>query len=114
MVSSLRVSMKMNSDTSASFSGYSIRKLSDNSSLDLDELKLRLRSVPDAALLKPLGIAAVALGPNALDQLPELAARFSRGAIAVLTDSVPKRRGNADLLSAVEQRLEGMAGIRHA
>lgn len=104
----------MNSDTGASFSGYSIRKLSDNSTLDLPELKLRLRSAPDAALLKPLGIEAVALGPNALDQLPLLAARFGGGATAVLTDSVPKRRGNTDLLSAVEQRLEGVGEIRHA
>src|SRR6202795_4671437 len=118
MVSSLRVSMKMNSDTSASFSGYSIGKLSDNSSLDLAELKLRLRFAPDAALLKPLGIEAVALGPNALDQLPELAARFAasrgRGLIAVLRDSVAKRRGNIDLMSAVEQRLEGVGEIRDA
>src|ERR1700693_4190464 len=118
MVSSLRVSMKMNSDTSASFSRYSIRKLSDNSSLDLADLKLRLRSAPDAALLKPLGIEAVALGSNALDQLPELAARFAassgRGPIAVLTDSVAKGRGNTDLMSAVEQRLEGVREIRHA
>lgn len=104
----------MNSDTGASFSGYSIRKLSDNSPLDLAELKLRLRSAPDAALLKPLGIEAVALGSNALDQLPELAARFSHGAMAVLTDSVLKSRGNADLLSAVEQRLTGEREIRHA
>ena len=108
----------MNSDTSASFSGYSIGKLSDNSSLDLAELKLRLRSAPDAALLKPLGIEAVALGPNALDQLPELAARFAasrgRGLIAVLRDSVAKRRGNIDLMSAVEQRLEGVGEIRDA
>jgi glycerol-1-phosphate dehydrogenase [NAD(P)+] len=118
MVWSLRVSMKMNSDTSASFSGYSIHKLSDNSSLDLAELKLRLRSAPDAALLKPLGIEAVALGSNAIDQLPELAARFTassgRGAIALLTDSVPKRRGNTDLEWAVEQRLGGGREILHA
>ncbi len=108
----------MNSDTSASFSSYSICKLSDNSWLDLAELKLRLRSAPDAALLKPLGIEAVALGSNALDRLPELAARFAassgRGPVAVLTDSVPKRRGNTDLKSAVEQRLDGWREIRHA
>jgi glycerol-1-phosphate dehydrogenase [NAD(P)+] len=114
MVWSLRVSMKMNSDTGASFSGYSIRKLSDNSSLDLAELKLRLRSAPDAALLKPLGIEALALGSNALDQLPELAARFGSGPTALLTDSVPKRRGNTDLLSVVEQRLKGVREIRRA
>jgi glycerol-1-phosphate dehydrogenase [NAD(P)+] len=118
MVSSLRVSMKMNSDTGDSFSGYSIRKLSDNSSLDLAELKLRLRSAPDAALLKPLGIEALAIGSNALDQLPELAARFAvssgRGAIALLMDAVPKRRGNTDLTSGVVQRLEGVREIRHA
>src|SRR5258708_14364192 len=93
--------MKMNSDTSASFSGYSIRKLSDNSPLDLAELKLRLRSAPDAALLKPLAIEALPLGQGALHQLPELAARFpsagGRGAIAALTDSVPKRPGQPTL-----------------
>ena len=48
-----------------------MRKLSDNSALDLAELKVRLRSAPDSALLKPLGIEAVALGSNALDRLPE-------------------------------------------
>ncbi len=108
----------MNSDTSASFSGYSIGKLSDNSSLDLAELKLRLRSAPDAAQLKPLGIEAVALGSCALDQLAELAARFAAtgggGPIAVLTDLVAKRRGDTDLMSAVEQRLEGVREIRRA
>lgn len=108
----------MNSDTRASFSGYSIHKLSDNSAFDLAELKLRLRSAPDAALLKPLGIEAVALGPRALDQLPELAARFAasggRGAIALLADSVPKRRGNIDLTSSVLERLEGVREIRRA
>jgi glycerol-1-phosphate dehydrogenase [NAD(P)+] len=116
MVSSLRVSMKMNSDTGQS--GYSISKLSDNSSLDLAELKLLLGSAPDAALLKPLGIEAVALGANALDRLPELAARFAasggRGPIAVLTDSVAKSRGNTDLMSAVEERLHGVREVRHA
>src|SRR6266851_9617311 len=118
MVWSLRVSMKMNSDTGDSFSGYSIRKLSDNSSLDLAELKLLLRSAPDAALLKPLGIEAIAIGSNALDRLPELAARFAassgRGAIALLTDAVSKRRGNTDLTSDAVQRLEGVREIRHA
>jgi glycerol-1-phosphate dehydrogenase [NAD(P)+] len=106
--------MKMNSDI---LCGYSIRKLSDNSSLDLAELKLRLRSAPDAALLKPLGIEAIALGSNALDQLPELAARFAaggRGPIAVLTDSVAKRRGSTDLMSAVEERLRDVREIRQA
>lgn len=92
--------------------------MSDNSALDLAELKRRLRSAPDAALLKPLGIKAVALGSNALDQLPKLAARFvpsrGRGSIAVLADSVPKRRGTTDLMSAVEQRLEGVQEIRNA
>ena len=88
--------------------------MSDNSTLDLTELKLSLRSAPDAALLKPLGIEALALGPNALNQLPELAARFGRGPTTVLTDSVPKRRGITDLLSVVEQRLEGVGEIRLA
>src|SRR5260370_8701536 len=105
MVWSLRVSMKMNSDTSASFSSYSIRKLSDNSPLDLAELKLRLRSAPDAALLKPLGIEALALGQGALDQLPELAARFApaggRGAIPVLTAPAPMRPAHATPTSPV-------------
>jgi glycerol-1-phosphate dehydrogenase [NAD(P)+] len=88
--------------------------LSDN--FDLAALKRRLRSAPDAALLKPLGIEAVALGSNALDRLPDLAARFAsaRGPIALLTDSVPKRRGAADLLSAVHERLEGRGEIRPA
>ena len=95
-----------------------MRKLSDNSALDLAELKVRLRSAPDSALLKPLGIEAVALGSNALDRLPELAARFTAaggdGPIAVVTDSVAKRRSNTDLMSAVEQRLDGVRQIRHA
>src|SRR4030088_3199282 len=95
-----------------------MRKLSDNSALDLAELKVRLRSAPDSALLKPLGIEAVALGSNALDRLPELAARFTAaggdGPIAVVTDSVAKRRSNTELMSAVEQRLDGVRQIRHA
>jgi glycerol-1-phosphate dehydrogenase [NAD(P)+] len=92
--------------------------LSDNSPLDLAELKLRLRSAPDSALLKPLGIQAVALGANALDQLPELAAAFATagggGPIAVLADSVAKRRGDTDLMSAVDELLHGVGEIRHA
>ena len=88
--------------------------MSDN--FDLAALKLRLRSAPDAALLKPLGIEAVALGSNALDRLPELVATFtpSRGPVAVLTDSVPKRRLSADLLSAIRERLEGSRDVRLA
>jgi glycerol-1-phosphate dehydrogenase [NAD(P)+] len=88
--------------------------LSDN--FDLAELKLRLRSAPDAALLKPLGIEAVALGSNALEALPDLAAKFAsaHGPIALLTDSVPKRRGRTDLMSAVEERLKGVREVRPA
>lgn len=88
--------------------------MSDN--FDLAALKVRLRSAPDAALLKPLGIEAVALGSNALDRLPELATRFApgRGLVAVLTDSVPKRRQAADLLATVCDRLEGRHDVRLA
>ena len=100
----------MNSDISS----YSIRKLSDN--FDLGELKLRLRSAPDAALLKPLGIEAVAIGSNALDHLPAMASRFASGPgpIAVLTDAVTKRRGEADLMPAVEERLRDVRPVRPA
>lgn len=88
--------------------------MSDN--FELAALKLRLRSAPDAALLKPLGIEAVELGSNALDRLPELAARFAaaRGPIALLTDSVPKRRETTDLLSAIDERLAGRLEFRLA
>lgn len=88
--------------------------MSDN--FDLAALKLRLRSAPDAALLKPLGIEAVELGSNALDRLPDLTARFAsaRGPIALLSDSVPKHRETADLLSAVYERLEGRHEVRPA
>jgi glycerol-1-phosphate dehydrogenase [NAD(P)+] len=95
-----------------------MRKLSDNLVLDLAALKVRLRSAPDSELLKPLGIEAVALGSNALDQLRELAVKFtasgSGGPIAVLTDSVAKRRASTDLVSAVEERLVGVSQVRHA
>jgi glycerol-1-phosphate dehydrogenase [NAD(P)+] len=102
--------MKMNSD----ICGYSIRKLSDN--FDLAGLKTRLGSAPDSALLKPLGLQAVALGSGALDQLTEMASRFatSQGPIAVLTDSVPKRRGDGDLMAAVEERLTRARQVRLA
>lgn len=88
--------------------------MSDN--FDLAALKLRLRSAPDAALLKSLEIEAVALGSNALDRLPEMAARFAsgRGPVTVLTDTVPKRRETADLLAAVCERLEGRHEVRLA
>lgn len=95
-----------------------MRKLSDNLALDLGALKVSLQSAPDSALLKPLGIEAVALGSNALDQLRELAARFTAsgggGPIAVLTDAVAKRRADTDVMSAVEERLVGVRQIRHA
>jgi glycerol-1-phosphate dehydrogenase [NAD(P)+] len=102
--------MKMNSDTC----GYSIRKLSDN--FDLAKLKVRLGSAPDSALLKPLGIQAVAMGSGALDHLAEMASRFASGPgpIAVLTDAVPKRRGDGDLMSVVEERLSEVAQVRRA
>ncbi len=88
--------------------------MSDN--FDLAELKVRLSSAPDSALLKPLGIQAIALGSNALDRLPELVARFasSRAPVALLSDSVAKRRGNEDLMSAVEERLAGLGAVRRA
>jgi glycerol-1-phosphate dehydrogenase [NAD(P)+] len=89
--------------------------LSDNL-LDLAVLKASLRSAPDAARLKPLGIEAVAVGPGALDQLPDMASRFVSGSgpIAVLTDSIPKRRNGSDVVQAVEARLKDVRQVRQA
>ncbi len=89
--------------------------MSDNS-LDLAALKDRLRSAPDAARLRPLGLEEVALGPRALDRLSDMASRFTSGSgpIAVLTDSVPKRRGDSDLMPAVEARLKDVRHVRLA
>ena len=52
------------------------------------------------------------LGEDALDELPTLVAHHERGGLAILTDSVSKRRGDADLLSEVENRLVRLASRR--
>ena len=61
--------------------------------LDLDRLAVELGA--------PIGLRTVALGPNALDALTGLV----DGPVAVLTDGVPKRRANLEVLDEVERRL---------
>ncbi len=66
--------------------------------LDLAQLAAELRA--------PIGLRAVVLGTDALDDLTGLVP--ARASVAVLTDGVAKRRGERDLLPEVEQRLPGL------
>ena len=60
-----------------------------------------------AELQAPIGLRAVVLGTDALDDLTGLVP--AGASVAVLTDGVAKRRGERDLLQEVERRLRGPA-----
>ncbi len=82
--------------------------------LDMAELSKRLSEAPDSSALRPVGIRAAAIGPNALDELPSLAASLlpsHASGIALLTDAVPKQREGSELLPLIEQYLARLGDV---
>ena len=80
------------------------------------ELSQELRSGRDSGALRPIGIKAIALGRNALDDLPGMALSLMpknpHGSIAMLMDPIPKRRAGIDLVSLIERNLAAVGEPR--
>ena len=80
------------------------------------ELSQELRSGRDSGALRPIGIKAIALGRNALDDLPGMALSLmpknAHGSIAMLMDPIPKRRAGIDLVSLIERNLAAVGEPR--
>jgi glycerol-1-phosphate dehydrogenase [NAD(P)+] len=82
---------------------------------DLDGLRTRLASAPDAQRLAPLGLDQLALGDAALDELPAIVARLrgdADGPVAVLGDGVEIRRGATALKPYVAELLGARMDVR--
>ncbi len=72
---------------------------------DLAGLRARLDATPGPAR-RPIGLQRVRISPDALDHLvAEVAAIRTPGAVVILEDETPMRRGGADLKDLVEERL---------
>jgi glycerol-1-phosphate dehydrogenase [NAD(P)+] len=83
--------------------------------LDLDGLRSTLSRAPDAALLQPIGLSQVHIGPDALAQLPAIVANLRRpGEVLLMMDATPMRRANADLKALVEAQLSECLPVRVA
>jgi glycerol-1-phosphate dehydrogenase [NAD(P)+] len=84
---------------------------------DLDALRRRLATAPDAAAFQPLGLRTVVFGSGALERLPDVVASLvaaggTAGRVAVLSDQTPKRYRSADLLATVTDALTARFAVR--
>jgi glycerol-1-phosphate dehydrogenase [NAD(P)+] len=81
---------------------------------DLDAVRHAVGLDETSTSLRDIGMAAIVIGPDALDDLPRLVAAVRRsGPIVVVVDRQPMRRGTADLKELVAARLaEVDPGIR--
>jgi glycerol-1-phosphate dehydrogenase [NAD(P)+] len=73
---------------------------------DLEGLAARIHAADPEGRLHPIGMRAIRIGPDALDDVPGLVTALARpGAVVVLVDPTPIRRGSADLKTLVLERL---------
>ena len=84
---------------------------------DLEALRRRLATAPEAARLERLGLQTVVLGDDALAALPRIvtelvATRGLRGPVAILSDTTPKRYRATDLLGFVTEILAARSAVR--
>jgi glycerol-1-phosphate dehydrogenase [NAD(P)+] len=84
---------------------------------DLEALRRRLATAPEAARLEPLGLQTVVLGDDALAALPRIVAELAagrglRGPVAILSDTTPKRYRATDLLGFVTETLAARSAVR--
>jgi glycerol-1-phosphate dehydrogenase [NAD(P)+] len=71
---------------------------------DLGELRALLRTSPDAASLRPIGVREVVRGEGALRLLPDILRRLGcadESAVTVISDRMPKRYADDDVLDVV-------------
>ena len=84
---------------------------------DLEALRGRLDTAPDAAILKPVGLEAVVLGDGALEALPDVisglvGSSHRSGPVAIVSDLTPKRYRSGDLLEFVTKSVASRHGVR--
>lgn len=86
-------------------------------SVDLDELRARIRRADPDGRLHPIGMSAIRIGPDAIAELPAVVRGVAAsGPVVVLVDPTPIRRRGSDLKSSVVDEL-GRAlggGVRRA
>jgi glycerol-1-phosphate dehydrogenase [NAD(P)+] len=74
---------------------------------DLDSVRRAVGLDSPASRLHPVAMSRIVVGRDALAELPGIVAGLrGAGPVAVVTDAVPMRRGDADLKSTVETYLE--------
>jgi glycerol-1-phosphate dehydrogenase [NAD(P)+] len=80
---------------------------------DLEALGALLREADPGGRLRPVGMRVVRIGPDALDEVPQIVASLrAPGPIAVITDSTPMRRGPDDLKPMLVSRLGRVSDTR--
>jgi glycerol-1-phosphate dehydrogenase [NAD(P)+] len=81
---------------------------------DLDAVRRAVGLDERSSPLHDIGMDRIVIGPDALDELPGLVAGLRRpGAIALVVDDVPMRRGADDLKALVASRLAAVdPGVR--
>ncbi len=76
-----------------------------SAAVDIAAIRRRLDSAGRSEQLRPVGLGAVHLGPNALEMLPAEVARLTTRAggadVVLLSDATPKTRDGADAADAV-------------
>lgn len=82
---------------------------------DLDAIHALLRDADPAGRLHPVGMRAIRIGQNALDDVASLVLSLGLpGPVVVLTDRTPMRRGPDDLKALVVERLAEAGEVRWA
>lgn len=80
---------------------------------DLDAVRRAVGLDDPASALHPLGMAAIRIGRDALDDLPDLVASIARpGPIAVVVDRVPMWRGADEVKARVAAQLGDVGDVR--
>ncbi|HEV7809886.1 MAG TPA: iron-containing alcohol dehydrogenase, partial [Candidatus Limnocylindrales bacterium] len=76
---------------------------------DLDSVRRAVGLEQPASRLQPVGMSRIVIALNAIGEVPAIVAGLpGLGRIAVVTDAVPMRRGDADLKAAVRAALAGV------